>query len=340
MRLNVCVIGAGALGQVHARNWPHVPDAQVVAVADPWAERAQALGEEIGCPWFADVREALQVEGLNAVSIAVPSAYHRECAVAALERGCHVICEKPIALSLQDGREMIRAAEARGLKLALGFCKRFMGQVHTVRDLVQAGRLGRPVMYRHVSAWEIRPKPWIMDRHLGGGPLFDISCHYTDQWRVIFGSDPVRVKASGLTIMTDSPDKPDIDPQVDTFAMTVEYASGDIGMLSMTWGLPHGVIGQTLEDCVGTHGLLKIEPAKVTFVKRGGEEETFEGLSTDMHPPQLNAFAAAIREGKPVAASGEDGLWALQTSLAALQSIETGEAVPVAGPWDEPAWPI
>jgi predicted dehydrogenase len=334
MKLHICVIGAGALGQVHARNWPQVPDAQVVAVADPWVERAKALAEEMGCPWFADYHEALKVEGLSAVSVAVPSAYHRECTVAALEAGCHVICEKPIALSLEDAREMIRVAGERGLKLALGFCKRFMGQVQTVREIIQTGQLGRPVMYRHASAIEIRPKPWIMDRNLGGGPIFDISCHYTDQWRVIFGSNPARVKASGLTIMNDSPDKPDIDPQVDTFAMTVEYGSGDIGVLSMTWGLPHGVTGQTLEDCIGPLGLLKIEGAKVEQLGPAKRQEVFEGLSTDIHPAQLNAFADAIRLDQPVAASGEDGLWALQTSLAALQSIETGEAVAVRGPWE------
>ena len=135
--------------------------------------------------------------------------------------------------------------------------------------------------------------------------------------------------------LQDSPDKPDIDPQVDSFAMTVEYASGDIGVLSMTWGLPKGVTGQTLEDCLGPLGLLKIENAKVERLGPGGEKEAFAGLSTDMHPGQLNAFAAAIREGRPVAASGEDGLWALQTSLAALRSIQTGEAAPVLGPWDD-----
>lgn len=334
MELDVCVIGCGQLGQVHARTWPQVAGARVVAVADPLGDRAKMLGEELGCRWYTDYRQALAQHGLNAASVAVPSAYHRECTVAALEHGCHVICEKPIALSLEDARAMIKEAEARGLKLAFGFCKRFMGQVQTVRELVQAGRLGRPVMYRHVSSWEIRPKPWIMDRNLGGGPIFDISCHYTDQWRVIFGSNPVRVKASGLTIMQDSPEKPDIDPQVDTFSMTVEYDSGDVGMLSMSWGLPKGVTGQTLEDCLGPAGLLRIEPAKVTLLGRGGEEEVRGPLSAEMHPAQLGSFAKAIREGTPVAASGEDGLWALQTSLAALRSIETGEAVEVAGPWD------
>jgi predicted dehydrogenase len=337
MELNVCVIGCGALGTVHAQAWPKVEGARVVAVADPWVERAQALAEKVGCPWFASAEAALQVEGVNAASVAVPSAYHRACTVAALERGCHVICEKPIALSLDDGRAMIRLAQERGLVLTYGFCKRFMEQVHTVRDLVQSGKLGRPVMYRHISAWEIRPKPWIMDKHLGGGPIFDISCHYTDQWRVIFGSDPVRVKASGLTIMQDSPDKPaETDPQVDTFCMTVEHASGDIGVLSMSWGLPKGVTGPTVEDCLGPLGMLKIENAKVERFGLGGEQEVFEDLSTDMHPAQLNAFAAAIREGRPVVASGEDGLWALQTSLAALKSIETGEAVAVCPATDLP----
>lgn len=335
--LRICVIGSGRLGEVHARAWGKVPAARVVGVSDPIEARARALGNEIGCLWFTDTDQMLDVcadqEEANVASVAVPSAYHCACTLAAMDHGMHVICEKPMALTLEDGLALAQRGRDGYPALALGFCKRFMGQVHVVRDLVQSGRLGRPVLYRHFSGWEVRPKPWIMDKHLGGGPLFDIACHYVDQWRVIFGSDPVRVKASGLTIMTDSPDKPvETDPQVDTFTMNVEYASGDIGMYSTSWGLPKGVTSATIEDCLGTHGLLQIETERVTLIQRGGAEEVFEGLSTDMYVQQLVAFAEGIREGKAVAASAEDGMWALHTSLAALESIQTGEAVRVPRP--------
>lgn len=330
--LRAVVIGAGNLGTVHARNWAQIPGVEVVAIADPIAPRAESLAHELGVPrFFTDYREALALPDLHLASVATPTCFHYECTLAALEAGCHVLCEKPLAMSLDHGREMLARAGAVGRKLAVGFCKRFMGQVETVADLVHSGRLGRPVMYRHVSGWEIRPKPWIMDRHMGGGPLLDIACHYVDQCRVIFAADPVRVKAAGMLFSGGAPELPGADPQLDTFALTVEYESGDVLALSMSWGLPLGVGSESLEDCLGPRGLLKITPDTVTIVTRDGVREVLGNLGTDMYLRQQQAFADAVRGDLPVAADARDGLIALQVSLAAIESIETGEAVALEG---------
>lgn len=326
--LKVVVIGAGDLGQTHARHWVQVPGVELLAVADPQADRAQALGEELGVAWSADYQEALAQPGLQAVSIAVPTCYHRQCVEAAIERGCHVLCEKPIALTLADGEAMQQAAERAGVKLAIGFCKRFSRQVETLRDLVQSGAIGRPVLYRHVSGIEVRPKIWIMDKAKGGGPIIDMLCHYVDQWRVIFASEPVRVKAVGVLLSSGSPDLPGVDPQFDTFNVSVEYASGDVGCAMMSWGLPRGVTTDMQEDCLGPHGLLKITGRQITQVARGGESRVFE-LEEQMHLRQLTVFAQAVRGEQPVAASAEDGLIALRVSLAVLQAIETGETIQI-----------
>jgi predicted dehydrogenase len=330
MNLNVCLIGAGDMGKTHGPAWMKVEGARVLAVADPLADRARALAEKVGAPrWFTDYREALQVEGLNAASVAVPTSYHRECTEAALDAGCHVLCEKPIALTVADAEAMIAHAQRCGRKLAVGFCKRFMGQVLKVKELVQNGTLGRPVLYRHTSGLEIRYKLWIMDRNMGGGPIVDILCHYVDQCRVIFGSDPVRVKASGLTFSKGAPELPGVDPQVDTFSLIVDYASGDILSVNMTWGLARGVKVGSLEDCLGPRAALKIEPAQVTLQTGGGQEEVFAGLPLDMYEREIADFAAAIRDDRPVAASGADGVMALRVSLAAIEAIQSGESVRV-----------
>lgn len=329
-KLRVCIIGAGALGTVHARNWLTVPEVELVAVADPIEQRAEALGEELGIPRrFTDHEEALQVEGIDAVSVAVPSALHRACSVAAMERGCHVICEKPVAVTMEDALAMKEARESTGVKLAIGFCKRFMEQVRRSAELVQGGTLGRPVIYRHISGWEIRPKPWIMDRVMGGGPVIDIAVHYFDQWRVIFASEPVRVKASGTIFSAGAPELPGVAPGIDSFALSVEYASGDIGVLSMSWGLPLGVTTPTHENIIGPRGAVLIEGSGSMTLKTAEGEQQFGDLDTDMHPKQLAAFAQAIREDGPVAADIDDGIAALKVSLAALESIETGQAVEV-----------
>jgi predicted dehydrogenase len=326
--LKVAVIGAGDLGQIHARTWVQVPGVKLIAVADPLAERAQALGEELGVAWMSDYREALSQPGINAVSVAVPTCYHRECVEAAIERGCHVICEKPLALTIADGEAMREAAQQAGVKLAVGFCKRFSRQVETLRELVQSGAIGRPVLYRHISGIEVRPKIWIMDKAKGGGPIIDMLCHYVDQWRVIFASEPVRVKAAGVLLSAGSPDLPGVDPQLDTFNVSVEYASGDVGCAMMSWGLPRGVMADMQEDCLGPQGLLKITGRQITQVTRGGESRVYE-LEEQIHLRQLTAFAEAVRGERPVAASVEDGLIALRVSLAVLQAIETGETIEI-----------
>ena len=327
-KLGICIIGAGQLANVHAEHWLTVPDVELISVADPDTDRAKQTCERHGFKsWHSDNAEALAQPGIDAVSVAVPQSVHKECSVAAMDKGYHVICEKPIALTLEDAEEMIATRDRTGVKLAIGLCKRFMGQVLTVRDLVQSGRIGRPCVYRFVTGWERRPKLWIMDKNWGGGPVIDFCCHYFDQWRVIFGGKPVRVKAAGMTFSQGAEELPGVDPEIDTANLTVEYETGDIGMLSVTWGLPRGVKTANQEDVMGPDGVIVVDSAKKLILRTRDGEQTFEGLDADMHTRQLNAFAEAIREDKPVAASAEDALLALRVSVAVLESIRTGEAV-------------
>ena len=328
-RLNICVIGAGDLGTVHTEQWQKLPGAEVLAICDMDKDRALAAQEKFEIDAvYTDYREALDHPGIDAVSVAVPSGVHRIVSEAAMRRGYHVLCEKPIAVTLEDGQAMVTAAQECGVKFALGFCKRFLEQVHKLRELVQGGAIGRPVFSRHASGISVRPKPWIMDKEMGGGPIIDVACHCFDQWRVVFDSEPIRVKASGLTLSTESPLMADYDPQVDTATILVEFASGDVGSLSLSWGLPPGVRTEGLEDVLGPDGVIAVNGFDELVVQtEGGETEPFEELDTNMFERETAAFAEAIREDKPVAAGGEDGMIALQVSLAALRSIETGQAV-------------
>lgn len=327
-RLGICVLGAGDMGRTHLGAWQTLPGAALVAVADIDPERAEAAKNDFNVgDCFTELAEALDQPGIDIASVCLPTHLHRTAAELAMRRGVHVLCEKPLAMTLDDGEAMIATARECGVKLALGFCKRFMGQTQRVRELVQSGALGRPVMYRVVSGVEIRFKPWIMDKQLGGGPLIDVACHYVDQWRVVFDSEPARVMAMGATFSTGAPELPGIDPEIDTASVLVEFASGDMGLLSLSWGLPRGTRSPSQEDLMGRHGVIRFEGStKLTVMKPGGEQQVFDELDRDMHPKQVAAFATAVRENGPVAASGEDGLAALRVSLAALESIRTGQA--------------
>ncbi|MGD8240360.1 MAG: Gfo/Idh/MocA family oxidoreductase [Armatimonadota bacterium] len=333
-RLGICVLGAGDMGRTHLGAWQTVRGAEPIAVCDIDEERAQAAKEEFGVgECFALIEEALDETGIDIVSVCLPTHLHRRGAEGAMRRGIHVLCEKPLAMTIEDGKAMIAAARGCGVKFALGFCKRFMEQTQTMRELVQAGAIGRPVMYRVVSGVEIRFKPWIMDKQEGGGPLIDTACHYFDQWRVIFGCEPVRVMAMGTTFSTGAPELPGIDSEIDTASVLVEFASGDMGLLSLSWGLPRGTSAPSQEHVLGKDGVVRLEGGrKLTVMKQGGEEEVRGGLDSDMHPKQVAAFAEAVREDGPVAATGEDGLAALRVSLAALESARTGQACEVTRP--------
>ena len=330
-QLGVCVIGAGDMGRQHSRCWSQTEGIRMVAVADVDEERAQKAAADFGFEkWTTDYREALELEGVDVVSVCVPSSYHRECSVAAMRRGLHVLCEKPIALTEEDALAMIDAADQTGVKFALGFCKRFSNLIRRLQEIVGGGQIGRPAMYRFCTAWERRPKKWIMDRRYGGGPVIDFACHFFDQWRVIFGSDPVRVKASGMTFSVGAPELPGVEPELDTASILVEFDSGDVGLISVSWGLPRGVGTPNYEDVIGPEGAVVIEGFDKITVKTRDNEQTFEGLRNDFYLEQVQAFAKAVRENKPVAATGQDGLTALRVSLAAIRSARTGEAVEIA----------
>lgn len=330
--LGVCVLGAGDMGNAHMTAWSKVAGARLLAVADLLPERRAAAVEKYGVEkQLADINEAISVWGVDVVSVCLPSCLHREASEAAMRLGKAAFCEKPVALTVEDAESMIACREETGATLGIGFCKRHLEQLDTLRELVQSGSLGRPVLYRFTGGAEIRFKPWIMDRREGGGPIIDLCCHYFDQWRWIFGSEPVRVKASGMTFSTGAEELPDVEPQVDTVTLSVEYASGDVGAIGLSWGLPRGTSAPGPEQVLGRDGVVTVKGFNTLVVARkGGEEEVLGDFPGDLYDREIASFADAVRNGTAPVSSAEDGLIALKVSLATLESIETGQAVEVA----------
>jgi UDP-N-acetylglucosamine 3-dehydrogenase len=330
--LGICVLGAGDMGNAHLAAWNTVENVRLIAVADIDQQRAERAQEKHGVSSrFSDIHEAIGQDGVDVVSVCLPSYLHREGAESAMRSGKSVLCEKPIALSLEDAHAMIRCRDETGATLGIGFCKRHLPQLAKLRELVQEGAIGRPVMYRFVSGIEIRFKPWIMDRNMGGGPIVDLCCHYFDQWRWVFGSEPVKVMAMGMTFAQGAEELPGIEVETDTATLLVEHASGDVGAISLSWGLPRGVSAPGGEQVLGAGGVIAVQGSKsLKLIRKGGEEEVIGDFPGDLQPRQEAAFADAVRSGTAPVTGAEDGLVALKVSLAALESIRTGEAVEIA----------
>lgn len=238
--LGVCIVGAGDIGNVYLHSWQNTEGGTVVSVADMDAERAEKAAREYGAEsWDISYKEAVAADGVDIVTVCAPTMLHPEMTIHAAQQGKHVLCVKPIALALEDADRMIEVAEKSGVQLCVGFMRRFTPTTALVRRMLGSGRIGRPVLYRVDVANAIRPKILMHAKHANGGPIIDMCCHYFDVARVYFESEPVKVMAQGMMFAEGKSELAGIrDLAVDTGAIIVTYASGDILAVSICWGLP------------------------------------------------------------------------------------------------------
>lgn len=329
--LGVCMVGAGDMGTRHAHSWSTIEGVKLVAVADIIAGRARSLASQYDMDYcVTDYKEVAGLDEVDVVTVCVPTFFHPEVTVFAAEHGKHVMCEKAIALSLEAADRMMEAAGRNGVKLGLGFQRRASKWAAELAKLLREGEIGRPVMYRQMDAWQIRAKREAHDMARGfGGPVVDMCCHYFDLWRMIFDSEPVRVTARGFTFAEGREELAHIaELAPDTAAIIVEHGSGDIGVVTITWGLPPGVRGLNTADVLGPDGVILFPNLdEITILKEGGKDKKISGLAENWHAQGIQYFAKSILEGEPLRATGEDGKRALRVSLAALESMKTGQPV-------------
>ena len=201
--LRVGVVGLGWAGQQHLAAYHAHPDTEIVALAGledgPRAKLARKYGIEHA---VAEWKDLLKVEGLDAVSVCVPTFLHAPIAVAALKRGAHVLSEKPMALNAPEAARMVRAARKADRVLDVAFNHRQRGDIQKLKALIEEGRLGRAY---YAKAWWLRRTgiptmgSWFTRRELaGGGPLVDIGVHVLD-WSLFLLGDPKVVAVSAST---------------------------------------------------------------------------------------------------------------------------------------------
>ncbi len=182
--LRVGVIGLG-MGRVHVQGFRAHPRASVVAVCDADASRVEAVRRDFAVPaGYAEAEAMLERESLDVVAIATPNRLHRPLTLAALARGAHVLCEKPIGMDAAEGREMVAAAARAGRRLMVNFSFRFRPQSQILHRLARSGMLGD--IHHARSVWLRRHGfpgfgGWFTDRaQSGGGPLIDLGVHRID----------------------------------------------------------------------------------------------------------------------------------------------------------------
>jgi myo-inositol 2-dehydrogenase/D-chiro-inositol 1-dehydrogenase len=304
----VGIVGAGRIGRLHAANAVRV-GLEVARVSDARADVAAGLAEEVG----AKVDESF--EGLDGVLVCSPPDTHADVVEAAAAAGAHVFCEKPLAPDLEGCDRAIAACERAGVVLQVGFQRRFDGSFRALREAVESGRVGEPVLLRASSRDPYEPPPTY-----GASIFVDSTIHDLDLARFLVGSEIVEVSARAATLATP-------DPHADTAVTMLVFASGVLGAIDNCWQSTYGYDQRV--EVHGTSGMAAAanEQATTTVVAdaEGFHAPVLKHFFLERYAPayvrELEAFADAI-DGGPVPVDGRDGRAALAAALAAKESAE------------------
>jgi len=329
MTIGVCIIGCGARGVKHAAYWNQRDDARVLAVYDPDESARQTLAEQIDARAFADPLAAMELDGVQAVSVCTPTCFHRQYGCAAAERGRHVLVEKPLAMDLAEGEAMLAAAEQNDVLLAMGFQYRGMSLYRRLKQAADRGALGSPLMARFDGLAEVRAKRAMHRRSMNNGPVLDMIGHWVDLMRWFTGDEPKRVSATGDVFGRDKEELAGIDDlAIDAAEVLVGFYAGHTLSIRVVWGLPKGFGWKGEQSLVGPLGYARPEGGQFTLRTSAGAEV----IDDSERNPEccVNHLAEAMQGRGAVMADGHDGLAALRVSVAAFESIESGQAVELA----------
>ena len=342
MMLNVAIIGCGDMGSKHAAAWAARDDSNIAAVCDIDAARRDRLAKECGAEAYGDWMQAIVQAGVDVVSICTPACEHRDMAVAAAASGRHVLCEKPMALTLTQADEMIAAADTANVHLHVSHQYRGLSRYRIIRRLIEDDVLGSPLHIRFTEMREVRPKLAMHRRSQSGGPIHDMSGHLFDLARFFTGSEPQSVTATGAIFGKGKQRLATIDDLgIDAADIQVRFAGGHCLSVGINWGLPEGTPSYSSEAVHGPKGVAYTEDrhnsdfnlgepsATKTVVVKNGQGTRTIACEADYEGPEIciDAIVAAIRDDTSPRLAGGEGYDALRLITAALEAIESGRSV-------------
>ncbi len=327
-KISIALIGAGRAGMIHARNFAgSVPYAEMVAVADPMEEAASAAAAELGgCRYVTDYRELLKDDSIDAVVIATPTKYHCEIALGAANVGKHVLCEKPMAMNVEECEQMERAARENGIKLQLAFMRRFDAGFCAAKEAILQGSIGEVVMVRSNTRGPSIPKPWMYDISKSNGPLAEVNSHDIDSLRWLTESEFQTIHAiAGNYRCPDA--KADFPDFYDNVVMIGEMKNGTQGMIDGAQGVRYGYDART--EILGTHGCIylgrKNENEMVLATSDMNQHiqyvNSWKYLFQDAYLAEDRSFVECILEDSEPKVTGFDGKMVVQAVDAGNRSI-------------------
>jgi 1,5-anhydro-D-fructose reductase (1,5-anhydro-D-mannitol-forming) len=327
------LIGASTIG----REWmvPAIgaqPDSMVAAVASSSPERARRYANELGIPnAFTSVADLLAESTIDAIYISTTNEWHEPQALAAIAAGKHVLCEKPLALSLDGARRMVAAAASAGVVLGTNHHLRNAATHRKMRELIQTGAIGRPLAARVFHAVYLPPhlQSWRVDRpEAGGGVILDITVHDADTLRFALGDEVAEV-----TAMTANQGMGRAGLE-DAVMGVMRFRNGVIAQFHDAFTAPHAPTGFEVHGTEGSlfgREVMAQQPMGTVSMRRQGSEEEVPVDHENLYERSVRCFNAAIRGESEPAATGEDGVQSLAVALAVREAAETSQTVRIAG---------
>jgi len=332
-RLNIGLIGLGRLGRVYARDLAtRIPETRLPAVADVSPGLAAQVAEEFDvAEAFQDPREMIASPRVDAVVIVSPTHTHKDLAIAALERGKPVFCEKPLALSLAECREVQDAVTRHNGFFQMGFMRRFDPGYVAGKKQVDEGRIGTPCVFKATSRDPYRPSLEYANPASSGGILVDMGIHDFDLARWFMG-EVATVSAIGGTLAY--PELATIG-DIDNAIATLVFANGRLGVIDLT---RNGFYGYDIStELLGTAGTVRIgyirETPILMMTKNSIAHDTvpyFMERFERAYTLQLQNFAQNVLADREPPVRVSDGIEALRVALAATEACRSGQSKAVA----------
>lgn len=328
-RIGVCVIGSGRAGMIHAANFAkNVPGAKLLGVVDPIETVAKNAAEELGIDrYYLNVEQALNNKEIDAYVIVSPTKFHVDTAVLLANEKKHILCEKPMAMTVEECDRIIEAVEKNHVKLQIGFMRRFDSGFNRAKEMVDAGMIGEVVMVRSNTRGPSMPRPWMYDIKKSNGPLAEVNSHDIDTMRWFAGSEFKQLYAIGgnyrcKDAMQEYPDF------YDNVVMTASFENGVQGMLDGAQGVGYGYDAKV--EVLGTKGCIQLGSLRGDNVLLCSSEtkkgtyplvESWSNLFKDAYLNEDTAFVNSIFQDTVPKVTGHDGKMAVKVVNAGNISI-------------------
>ncbi len=331
-QLNIGIIGAGRIGKVHMQSITYnVPTAKVLGITDVFKDGLQELADKYGIEKvYEDYKEMLADKDIDAVLVCSSTDTHADISIEAAKAGKHVFCEKPVDLTPEKVQAVIDAVAEAGVKLQVGFNRRFDHNFAHVRSLINEGKVGNLELIK-ITSRDPEPPP-AEYAAVSGGMFLDMTIHDFDMARFLAGSDVTEVYANATCL---------VDPaigeagDVDTAIINLKFANGALGVIDNSRRAAYGY-DQRIEvfGSLGAAMASNDTPTNVTVMNSDGvttDKPLYFFLERYMQSfrDEMVQFVDAVLNDKPTPTTGNDGLNSILVALAAKKSVQEGRPVKI-----------